>query len=79
MVVWYGIFAPAGTPQPGVERLSLALRAAVQDRTVGTQLAAWDATLVDVTQAMPAALAEKMSTQVPLWTQILQTAGVTPQ
>jgi tripartite-type tricarboxylate transporter receptor subunit TctC len=79
MVVWYGIFAPAGTPKPVVERLSLALQAAVQDRTVGTQLAAWDATLVDVRQATPAALAEKMSTQVALWTQILQTAGVTPQ
>ena len=79
MSVWYGVFAPAGTPKPIVERLSSALQAAVRDPAIAAQLAVWDATLVDAKQATSSALADKMSSQVTLWTQVIRSAGVAPQ
>ena len=79
MTVWYGLFAPAGTPKAIVGRLSAALQAAVRDPAIAAQLAAWDATLFDAKQAVPAALAEKMSSQITLWTQLIQSAGMVPQ
>jgi tripartite-type tricarboxylate transporter receptor subunit TctC len=79
MTVWYGLFAPAGTPKPVVERLTSALQVAVRDPAIAAQLAPWDATLVDPKQAVPAALAERVSSQISLWTQIIQSAGMTPQ
>ena len=79
MTVWYGLFAPAGTPKPVIDRLAAALQVAVRDPAIAAQLAPWDATVVDAKQAAPAALAERMSSQVSLWTQIIQSAGITPQ
>jgi len=79
MTVWYGLFAPAGTPKPIIERLTAALQTAVRDPAIAAQLSVWDATLVDQRRAQPAGLAETMSSQVSLWTQVIQSAGVTPQ
>lgn len=79
MTVWYGLFAPAGTPKAVVDRLAAALQVAVRDPAIAAQLAPWDATVVDPKQAAPGALAERMSSQVSLWTQIIQGAGITPQ
>jgi tripartite-type tricarboxylate transporter receptor subunit TctC len=79
MVVWYGLFAPAGTPKPVVERLTAALQAAVRDPAIAAQLAQWDATPVDVKQATPAALAARVASHVALWTPVIQSAGITPQ
>jgi len=79
MTVWYGLFAPAGTPKPIIERLTAALQTAVRDPAIASQLSVWDATLVDPRRAQPAALAETMTSQVSLWTQVIQSAGVTPQ
>ena len=79
MTVWYGLFAPAGTPKPVIDRLAAALQVAVRDPGIAAQLAPWDATVVEPKQAAPGALAERMSSQVSLWTQIIQSAGITPQ
>jgi tripartite-type tricarboxylate transporter receptor subunit TctC len=79
MTVWYALWAPAGTPKPIVERLSAALQTATRDPTVNAQLAGWDATLFDPKFATPAALAEKMSSQISMWGQLIQSAGITPQ
>jgi tripartite-type tricarboxylate transporter receptor subunit TctC len=79
MTVWYALFAPAGTPKPIVERLSAALQAAVRDPALGSQLAAWDATPYDAKFATPAALAEKLSSHIALWTPLIQASGIAPQ
>ncbi len=79
MTVWYALFAPAGTPKPIVDRLSSALQAAVRDPALAAQLAAWDATLYDAKSATPAALAEKLSAHIGLWTPLIQSSGITPQ
>jgi tripartite-type tricarboxylate transporter receptor subunit TctC len=79
MTVWYGLWAPAGTPKPIVERLSAALQAAIRDQALVSQLAAWDATPFDAKYAVPSALAEKMSSNISMWGDLIRKAGITPQ
>jgi tripartite-type tricarboxylate transporter receptor subunit TctC len=79
MTVWYGLFAPAGTPKAVVDRLSAALQTAVGDPEVVSKMNSWDATPYDPKFARPAALRETMSSNVALWTQLIQNSGITPQ
>jgi tripartite-type tricarboxylate transporter receptor subunit TctC len=79
MTVWYGLFAPAGTSKAIVEKLSTALQTAVRDPEVVSKMNEWDATPYDPKYAVPAALRETMSSNVALWTQLIQSSGITPQ
>ena len=79
MTVWYALWAPAGTPKPVVDKLSGALQAATRDPTVVSQLATWDAAPFDPKFAVPAALQEKMTSQIGMWGQLIRDAGITPQ
>lgn len=79
MTVWYGLFAPAGTPRPIVERLSAAMQVAVRDPDVSKLMDSWDATLYEPKHATPAAMHDKMVSQVEMWTRVIQSSGLTPQ
>jgi tripartite-type tricarboxylate transporter receptor subunit TctC len=79
MTVWYGLFAPAGTPKPIVDKLSATLQTAIRDPEVISKMSSWDATLFDPRFAAPAALRDVMSSNVALWTRLIQDSGVTPQ
>jgi tripartite-type tricarboxylate transporter receptor subunit TctC len=74
--VWYGLYAPAKTPAPVIERLSKALQVVMQDKLVAERLAATGTTLVRPEQATPAALHERLKEQIGLWTPIIQQSGV---
>ena len=71
---WYGLYAPAGTPKPIVERLSQALQAATRDPDVAARVAKLDTTLFDPSQAVPEALRERLASQVNLWRPLLEKA-----
>lgn len=77
MSIWYGLYAPAGTPQPVIERLSRALQAANRDPQVIAQLAKLETAIFEPQQATPAALRQQLSSQIQLWTPIIQKAGPT--
>ena len=79
MVVWYGLFAPAGTPKPVIDRLVSALQTAGRDPDLVAKMASWDATVYEPAKATPAALRETMSSNVALWGRLIQSAGLTPQ
>jgi tripartite-type tricarboxylate transporter receptor subunit TctC len=79
MTVWFAVWAPAGTPKPIVERLSSALQTATRDEALISQLAVWDATPYEPKFATPAALNERMSSQISMWDQLFKSAGITPQ
>ena len=79
MVVWYGLFAPVGTPKPVIDKLVTALQAAGRDSDLVTKMSTWDATVYDAGQATPAALRQTMASNVSLWSQLIQSAGLTPQ
>ena len=74
--VWFGLYAPRGTPQPVVDTLSKALREIVQDKAVAEKLAAIETYLLPPDQATPAALRARLASQIALWTPLIEKAGV---
>ena len=78
MSIWYGLYAPAGTPKPIIERLSLALQAANRDTEIAALLAKLETTVFDPSRATPAALRDQLKSQIELWTPIILKANVAP-
>jgi tripartite-type tricarboxylate transporter receptor subunit TctC len=74
--VWFGVYAPLGTPKPIVDTLSKALQGVVQDKEVADKLATIETYLLPVDQATPEALHAKLESQIKLWTPIIEKAGV---
>jgi tripartite-type tricarboxylate transporter receptor subunit TctC len=75
---WYGLYAPAGTPQPVIDKLSKALAEADADPQVKERLAQMDTTLFDSKLATPDALHQRLTSQIAFWTPIIEAAGVKP-
>jgi len=71
---WYGLYAPAGTPKPIIERLSKALQAVTRDPAVAERVAKLETTLFEPRQAVPEALREELASQVALWKPLLEKA-----
>jgi tripartite-type tricarboxylate transporter receptor subunit TctC len=76
LVVWHGLYAPAGTSPAIVERLSTALQAAVGDPEVVERMTALGGTMVPAGQAVPAALAAKLAAETARLGAVLDAAGV---
>ena len=74
--VWHGLYAPAGTPEPIIEKLTAALRVALEDENVIEQFAKLGTTPVPQDQATPEGHTEKLASQIELWRPIIQEAGV---
>jgi tripartite-type tricarboxylate transporter receptor subunit TctC len=74
--VWYGLFAPKGTPKPVLDKLNAALNIALKDETVKTRLAALGAQPVTPERATPDALAKHLKSEIDKWTPIIKNAGV---
>ena len=49
------------------------------DPEVIAKMSSWDATIYETKDVTPAALRETMSSNVAMWTQLIQGAGLTPQ
>jgi tripartite-type tricarboxylate transporter receptor subunit TctC len=79
MSLWYGFYAPKGTPRPIIERLSQALQDALKDPSVLAQLAKLDTQPFELTQATPEGLYKKLSSEMAHWGQVIQQAGVVPE
>jgi len=79
MSLWYGFYAPKGTPRPVVAQLSRALQEAIKDPSVAEQLAKLDTQPFDAAQATPDALYRKLASEMSHWGQVIQQAGVVPE
>jgi tripartite-type tricarboxylate transporter receptor subunit TctC len=79
VTAWFGLYAPAGTPKPVVDRLSTALQAATRDAGTASALAKMETLVFDSRLATPEALRKEVAEQVGLWTPIIQKAGIEPQ
>jgi tripartite-type tricarboxylate transporter receptor subunit TctC len=77
-VTWFGLFAPAGTPPEIVSRLRGAAEAIVADAGVKEQFAkvGTEAASPDDT---PAALAQRMKTELANWKEVIEKAGIKVQ
>ena len=77
VTVWFGMWAPKGTPKPVINRLSAALQEALRDPEVRNRLASAGAETVSSERARPEALAAHLKAEIDRWTPIIQKAGVT--
>ena len=77
--IWHGLYAPAGTDQAIVDRLTQSLQAALADETVGNSFAELGTYPVPASEATPDALAEKLEGQTALWAEVIAAAGVAAQ
>jgi tripartite-type tricarboxylate transporter receptor subunit TctC len=77
--IWHGLYAPAGTDQAIIDRLSASLQKALANETVGTSFAELGTYPVQASEATPAALAQKLEGQIGLWAEVIKAAGVSAQ
>lgn len=76
IAVWFGLYAPVGTPKPILEALNKALRDVMADKAVGAQLARIETYLLPLDQATPEAHRHKLAAQIELWRPIIEKAGI---
>jgi tripartite-type tricarboxylate transporter receptor subunit TctC len=76
IAVWFGLYAPKGTPQPIIDTLAKALRSTVQDPAVAAQLEKNETNIEPADQATPQAHHAKLAAQIELWTPIIEKAGI---
>jgi tripartite-type tricarboxylate transporter receptor subunit TctC len=72
---WHALYVPKGTPQPTVERLSSALRAALADKAYSAKMADLGVINVSAQQASPEALRWKLRREIDRWTPLIRQAG----
>lgn len=74
--VWHGLYAPAGTPEEAITRLSASLQVALADPGVIESLAGLGTAPVPADQATPAALQAKLVSEIDRWRPVIEAAGV---
>lgn len=79
MSLWYGFYAPKGTPRPIIDQLSRALQEAIKDPSVVAQLAKLDTQPYEAAQATPDGLYKKLASEMSHWGQVIKQAGVVPE
>ncbi len=73
VATWYGLFAPKGTPQDIVDRMTKELRTALQTTAIKE---AWARNGSDVPDVSGAAFAKLASSEVARWGKVVTEAGV---
>lgn len=73
--IWHGIYTPKGTPGDVNERLAEALQTALQDPNIVSRFAELGTTPSPQEDATPAALKEKLETEIARWKPVIEAAG----
>jgi len=74
--VWHGLYAPKGTPQPVLEKVNVALRAALQDPMVKQRMADLSSDIVPMDKVTPAGLKTQLEAEIAKWSPVIQKAGI---
>ena len=75
VAVWHGLYAPKGTPQEAVDRLTKSLQVALQDDNVKTRFAELGTEPVALDRATPEALGSHLKAEIDKWNPVIQAAG----
>jgi tripartite-type tricarboxylate transporter receptor subunit TctC len=75
VAVWHGLYAPRGTPEAIVNRLSQSLQKALQADSVKSRFAELGTAPVALDRATPAALRSHLEAEIARWRPIIQAAG----
>ena len=73
VVQWYGVFAPAGLPQPVLRKLNDTMTRALTTPEFREQ---FNAQGVELTRSTPAALAAYVKNELARWTRVLKDLGI---
>jgi tripartite-type tricarboxylate transporter receptor subunit TctC len=74
--IWFGLYAPKGTPKPIIDKLSDALAKAVLDPVVKERLAGIGSAPVAPALATPAKLREHLKNEINMFTPLIKSAGL---
>lgn len=72
VVVWHGVYAPKGTPEPTLKRLNEALRVALKDPQVQTRMKDLGAQIVSEDKQTPEGLRDWLAQETALWGPLLK-------
>ena len=76
IAIWHGLYAPAGTPEDVVAKLSDALKTALSSERVVQRFGELGTAPVPPEAATPAALQEKLLSEIERWRPVIEEAGV---
>jgi tripartite-type tricarboxylate transporter receptor subunit TctC len=79
MDIWYGMWAPKGTPKPVVDKLSAALRDALKDPEVKNRLTSMGAEISPDNLVNSETLRAQVAREVVRWKDTISKAGVATQ
>ncbi|MFL6693601.1 MAG: tripartite tricarboxylate transporter substrate binding protein BugD [Ramlibacter sp.] len=74
--VWHGMYAPKGTPQPVIEKLTAALRVAMQDPEVKKRLTDLSSDVAPMDKISPQGLKTHLEAEINRWGPVIRKAGV---
>lgn len=74
--IWYGMFAPKGTPAPVIDKLVAALNASLKDPEVVSKLKGLGAIPATPDRASPAELQAHVKAEIERWAPVINAAGV---
>ena len=74
--IWLGIFAPANTPQPIIQKLNKAIREAVNSAEYRDKLAFLD---MQTVVSSPQELASLLKADTAKWAKVVKDAGIKPE
>ena len=75
VTAWHGLYVPAGTPHPVIDKLTTALQAALTDPKVVERFVDLGTEPVSQDSATPPALNEQLQSEIVRWKPIIQAAG----
>lgn len=73
--VWHGVFVPAGTPEPVMERLNASLRKALQDPEIIERFAELGTAPVPMDDVTPESLEAKYTSEIEFWRPLIEKSG----
>jgi tripartite-type tricarboxylate transporter receptor subunit TctC len=79
MSLWYGFWAPAGTPKPIVDKLNAAVVEALADPAVRERLTGLGMDIPPRAQQTPAGLSARQKADIEKWWPVIRAAGIKQQ
>ena len=74
--VWHGMYSPKGTPKDVIEKLNVALRAALTDPTVKQRLADLSSEVPPMDKVTPEGLRTHLEAEITKWGPVITKAGI---
>ena len=74
--VWHGMYAPKGTPQPVLDKITVALQAALKDPQVKQRMAELSSDIAPPEKVTANGLKTHLEAEIAKWTPVIKKAGV---